>query len=80
MSRAQTPTAASPASVSGSGETNHSAALMTVEEVAARLRVGKSQVWRLARSGALPTVRVGRYYRWRVDAIDAWEREGGCSG
>lgn len=33
----------------------------------------KSHVYRLARGGAIPTVQVGRYRRFRLDAIERWE-------
>ena len=36
------------------------------------------QVYRLTRDGKLSTVRLGRYYRYRLDAIESFEREGGC--
>jgi excisionase family DNA binding protein len=36
-------------------------------------QVPKSQVYRLAREGRIPTVAIGRYYRFRLDAIEAWE-------
>jgi excisionase family DNA binding protein len=41
--------------------------------LADRWRVPKSQVYRLSREGQIPTVRLGRYYRYRLDAIEAWE-------
>lgn len=47
--------------------------LMTAEELAARWQVPKTQVYRLAREGRIPTVEIGRYYRFRLDAIEAWE-------
>ncbi|MFL5854033.1 MAG: helix-turn-helix domain-containing protein [Solirubrobacteraceae bacterium] len=30
-------------------------------------------VYRLAREGRIPAVRLGRYYRFRVDALERWE-------
>ncbi len=33
-----------------------------------------SQVYRLSREGKIPTIRVGRYYRYDLEAIKAWER------
>jgi len=42
--------------------------LLTLKEVAERLRVGRTTVWKLRRSGALPTVRIGR--KVLVDARD----------
>ncbi len=53
--------------------------LLTVEDVAVRWQVPKTQVYRLGREGRLPAVRIGRYYRFRLSAIDAFELEGGAS-
>ena len=52
------------------------AQLLTADQLAERWQVPKSQVYRLTREGALPTVRIGRYYRYALDVIEAWEREG----
>lgn len=48
-------------------------ALMSAEDLAARWQVPTSQVYRLTRDGQIPVVRIGRYYRYRLDAIEAWE-------
>jgi excisionase family DNA binding protein len=48
------------------------AKLLTAEEVAERLGVGVKWVWAQARSGTIPHVRLGRYKRFRPEAIDAW--------
>lgn len=53
--------------------------LLTADEVAQRWQVPKAHVYRLGRDGRLATVRLGRYMRWRVDAIEAFERDGGAS-
>ncbi len=45
--------------------------LLTAEQVAERWQVPKSQVYRLTRNDAIPTVKFGRYYRYRLDAIEA---------
>lgn len=52
--------------------------LLTAEQVGERWQVPKAHVYRLARDGRLPCVRVGRYMRFTVAAIDAWEQAGGC--
>jgi excisionase family DNA binding protein len=49
--------------------------LLTADELAARWQVPKSHVYRLTREGKLPAVPLGRYYRYRPEAIEAWERE-----
>lgn len=54
-------------------------ALLTADELAARWQVPKAQVYRLTREGALAAVvvKVGRYYRYRLEGVEAWERGGG---
>ena len=47
--------------------------LLTADELAARWQVPKAHVYRLTRDGAIPAVKLGRYYRYRTDAIEAWE-------
>jgi excisionase family DNA binding protein len=51
--------------------------LLTAEDLAVRWQVQTSHVYRLAREGRIPTVRLGRYYRFHPDAIEAFERDGG---
>jgi excisionase family DNA binding protein len=46
--------------------------LLTAEEVADRLDVGVKWVWAQARAGLIPHVKLGRYKRFRSEAIDAW--------
>jgi len=58
-----------------SGET--ATRLMTADDVAERWQVPKSHVYRLERTGKLPSVRLGRYRRFRPDAIEEFERDGG---
>lgn len=45
--------------------------LATVEEVADALRVSPATVRRQAKSGAIPGVRVGRQWRFDLDAVHA---------
>jgi len=52
------------------------AALLTVTEVAAALRVSTMTVYRLIRSGDLPAFRVGRNYRIRREDLDAYLHAG----
>lgn len=47
--------------------------LLTADQLAARWQVPRSHVYRLTRDGQVPTVRLGRYYRYRLDAIEAFE-------
>ena len=46
--------------------------LRTADEVAARLKVPKSWVYRAAREGSLPSVRCGRYRRFDDRDVDRW--------
>jgi excisionase family DNA binding protein len=48
------------------------ARLLTADEVAEQLRVGKSFIYDQARAGQLPHVKVGRYVRFHQDDLDAW--------
>jgi excisionase family DNA binding protein len=48
--------------------------LLTANEVAAQLRVSSMTIYRLIRRGELPAVRVGRNYRVRASALDAYLR------
>lgn len=48
--------------------------LLTAAQLAARWQVPTSQVYRLAREDAIPVVQLGRYRRFRLDAIEQFER------
>jgi excisionase family DNA binding protein len=54
--------------------TQTSSHLLTAEDVAAMLCVPKTWVYAQSRAGSLPTVRVGRYCRYRREAVDRWIR------
>ena len=47
--------------------------LLTADQVAERWQVSTAQVYRLARTGHIPVVALGRYRRFRADAIEAYE-------
>ena len=49
--------------------------LLTADEVAAILRVTRAWVYSETRRGAMPHVRLGRYVRYRRDALETWVRE-----
>ena len=38
-----------------------------------QFEVPKGHVYRLTRDGLIPAVRLGRYYRYRLEAIERWE-------
>ena len=46
--------------------------LLTVEEAAGRLGIGRSLAWRLVRSGELPSVRLGRLARVPERNLQVW--------
>ena len=46
--------------------------LLTAREVAAMLGVPVSWVYEQSRRGRIPTVTLGRYRRYRWEAIEAW--------
>jgi excisionase family DNA binding protein len=48
--------------------------LLTAEDLADRWQVPKSHVYRLAREKRIPTVELGRYRRFRLDAIEQFEQ------
>jgi excisionase family DNA binding protein len=51
--------------------------LLTAADVAERWQVPSAQVYRLTREGKLPVVRLGRYCRYRLEAVEAFEVGGG---
>jgi len=46
--------------------------LMTLDEVAAYLRLSKDTVYRMAQSGRIPASKVGTQWRFRQSDVDAW--------
>lgn len=46
--------------------------ILTVHEVAVYLRVSDAKVYRLAKEGCLPVVRLGKSWRFRKDLLDQW--------
>ena len=51
-------------------------ALMTIEELAAYLKLSKSSLYQFARAGKVPGVKIGQQWRFHKDVIDAWVRDG----
>jgi excisionase family DNA binding protein len=52
--------------------THHQPAVMTVEEIAAYLRIPRSSVYKLAQEEKIPCQKVGRHWRFHRDVIDKW--------
>jgi excisionase family DNA binding protein len=52
-----------------------SARLLTPEDVAELLRVDRETIYRMARRGELPAIKVARHWRFRAARIDRWLRD-----
>jgi len=50
---------------------------MTVEDVVDMLRINKSTVYRMAKTGRIPATRVGRQWRFRLSALEDFLDGGG---
>jgi excisionase family DNA binding protein len=64
---------ATPPSEPESGATQ----LLTAEQVGQRFQIPVSQVYRLAREEKLPCLKIGKYRRFRIEALEEWEAAGG---
>ena len=49
--------------------------VMTIEELAAYLKIPKSTLYKLVREGKVPSQKIGRHWRFRKGAIDHWLEE-----
>jgi excisionase family DNA binding protein len=49
--------------------------LLSAEQVGELLGVPRSWVWEQSRKGRIPTVKLGRYRRYRREAIERWIEE-----
>jgi excisionase family DNA binding protein len=54
--------------------------LLTADEVAAYLQVKRSWVYAETRANRIPHVRLGRYVRYQVDAVELWIRQRAAGG
>lgn len=52
-----------------------SAELLTPDDLALMLGVSRLQVIRQSRAGKIPSIKLGKAYRYRAGAIDAWLAE-----
>jgi len=50
----------------------HQSTVMTVEEVAAYLKIARSSVYKIAQEGRIPCRKVRRRWRFHREAIDKW--------
>ncbi len=46
--------------------------VLTIEELAAYLKIPKSTLYKLVREGKIPSQKIGRHWRFRKEAIDRW--------
>ncbi len=55
--------------------------LLTAEEAATHLRIHPKTLQKLARSGQVPCIRFGKYWRFHLSTLDEWVRslENRCS-
>ena len=53
-----------------------SKSIMNVREVAEYLRISEAKVYRLAKKGDIPVMRIGKAWRFRKDLLDQWIRKG----
>jgi excisionase family DNA binding protein len=49
--------------------------VLTIEELAAYLKIPKSTLYKLVREGKIPSQKIGRHWRFRKGAIDHWLEE-----
>jgi excisionase family DNA binding protein len=57
-------------------ESVQSVALLTVNDLAQKLRLSRSQIYTLVARGVLPPLKLGRSSRWLESAIDEWLARG----
>ncbi|MCY4025183.1 MAG: helix-turn-helix domain-containing protein [Acidobacteria bacterium] len=50
--------------------------ILTLDEVAAYLKISKKTVYKIVRSGALPAFKAGKHWRVRSDELGAWIARG----
>jgi excisionase family DNA binding protein len=51
--------------------------LLTAAQVAADTGLSRATIWKLARTGRLPVVRIGRACRFSAAAVQDWAAAGG---
>jgi len=49
--------------------------VLTIVELAEYLKVPKSTLYKLVRSGSVPCLKVGKHWRFHRDAIDLWLKQ-----
>ena len=49
--------------------------IMTLEETAKYLKIGKSTLYKMAREGKIPAVKIANQWRFRKEDINKWLQE-----
>lgn len=49
--------------------------VLTIDELAAYLKISKSTLYKLVREGKIPSQKIGKHWRFRKGAIDRWLEE-----
>jgi len=53
--------------------------LLTAEELADRWQIKASTIYEWTRRGEIPAVKIGRLYRYRIEAVLDFEQSGGMA-
>lgn len=54
--------------------------VLTIDELAAYLKISKSTLYKLAQQSKIPGQKVGRHWRFHREAIDRWLQRGEGDG
>lgn len=46
--------------------------LLTLQQVAQRLQISETTLYKLARRGKIPAIKVGNQWRFKIEDIDKW--------
>lgn len=46
--------------------------VMTVHDLATYLKMSDARIYRMARAGKLPVIRIGKTWRFKKDMVDNW--------
>ena len=49
--------------------------ILTLEETAKYLKIGKSTLYKMAREGEIPAMKIANQWRFRKEDIDKWLKE-----
>jgi excisionase family DNA binding protein len=46
--------------------------LYTIEQIAEKLQISETTLYKLARSGRIPAIKIGNQWRFKMEDIDKW--------